>query len=162
MRKILMAGAMLGLLLGVAAPFKATALTVDPGSLVTPTDSTSLVTEVARRGGMAWRGRGGRGGVAWRGPRGGGVAWRRGWRGGGVAWRRGPGWRRGWARPGRAGLLLQSCLLQPLLQSALGLLPDRLVERRAGMPLGPPSLVVSLMARRGDCEPHSERSPPSI
>ena len=88
MRKIFMAGAMLGLLLGVAAPFKATALTVDPGSLVTPTDSTSLVTEVARRGGMAWRGPRGRGGVAWRGPRRAGVAWR------------GPGWRRGWVRPG--------------------------------------------------------------
>jgi hypothetical protein len=101
MRKILMAGAMLGLLLGVATPFKATALTLSPQSLVTPTDNTSMVTEVARRGGVAWRGPRG-GGVAWRGPRGrGGVAWRRGWRGGGVAWRRGGvGWRRGWVRPG--------------------------------------------------------------
>ena len=124
MHKILMAGAMIGLLLGVAAPFKATALTVSPGSIVTPADNTSMVTEVARRGGgvafrgrggrgaVAWRGPRGRGGVAWRGPRRGGVAWRgprRGgvaWRGpyrGGVAWRRGyvrPGWRVGWIGPG--------------------------------------------------------------
>jgi hypothetical protein len=113
MRKILMAGAMLGLLLGVAAPITASALTLGPGSLVTSTDNSSLVTEVARRGGgvafrgrggrgaVAWRGRGGRGGVAWRGPRRGGVAWR-GPRRGGVAWRRGirPGWRVGWVGPG--------------------------------------------------------------
>jgi hypothetical protein len=100
MRKILMAGAMLGLLLGVAAPFKATALTLSPGSLITPTDNTSMVIEVQRRGrgGVAWRGPRGRGGVAWRGPRRAGVAWR-GPRRAGVAWR-GPGWRRGWVRPG--------------------------------------------------------------
>src|SRR5262249_39685779 len=100
MHKILMAGAMVGLLLGVAAPLKATALTLSPESLVTPTDNTSMVPRGRRGGGVAWRGPRG-GGVAWRGPRGrGGVAWRRGWRGGGVAWRRGPGWRGGWGRPG--------------------------------------------------------------
>jgi hypothetical protein len=113
MRKFLLAGAMLGLLVGVAGPMKATALTLDPASLSTPAIGDSMVVKARavawrgpRGGGVAWR-RGWRGGgVAWRrGWRGGGVAWRRGWRGGGVAWRRGwrgggVAWRRGWARPG--------------------------------------------------------------
>ena len=111
MRKFLLAGAMLGLLVGVAGPMKATALTLDPASLSTPAIGDSMVVKARavawrgpRGGGVAWR-RGWRGGgVAWRrGWRGGGVAWRRGWRGGGVAWRRGwarPGWRVGWVGPG--------------------------------------------------------------
>jgi hypothetical protein len=89
MRKFLLAGAMLGLLVGVAGPMKATALTLDPASLSTPAIGDSMVVKARA--------------VAWRGPRGGGVAWRRGWRGGGVAWRRGwarPGWRVGWVGPG--------------------------------------------------------------
>ena len=85
MRKFLLAGAMLGLLIGVAGPMKATALTLDPASLNTPAIGDSMVVKARA--------------VAWRGPRGGGVAWRRGWRGGGVAWRR-PGWRVGWVGPG--------------------------------------------------------------
>ena len=85
MRKFLLAGAMLGLLIGVAGPMKATALTLDPASLSTPAIGDSMVVKARA--------------VAWRGPRGGGVAWRRGWRGGGVAWRR-PGWRVGWVGPG--------------------------------------------------------------
>ena len=85
MRKFLLAGAMLGLLIGVAGPMKATALTLDPASLSTPAIGDSIVVKARA--------------VAWRGPRGGGVAWRRGWRGGGVAWRR-PGWRVGWVGPG--------------------------------------------------------------
>jgi hypothetical protein len=95
MRKFLLAGAMLGLLIGVAGPMKATALTLDPASLSTPAIGDSMVVKARA---VAWRGPRG-GGVAWRGPRGGGVAWRRGWRGGGVAWRR-PGWRVGWVGPG--------------------------------------------------------------
>ena len=86
MRRFLLAGAMLGLLIGVAGPMKATALTLDPASLSTPAIGDSMVVKARA--------------VAWRGPRGGGgVAWRRGWRGGGVAWRR-PGWRVGWVGPG--------------------------------------------------------------
>jgi hypothetical protein len=85
MRKFLLAGAMLGLLIGVAGPMKATALTLDPASLSTPAIGDSIVVKARA--------------VAWRGPRGGGVAWRRGPRGGGVAWRR-PGWRVGWVGPG--------------------------------------------------------------
>jgi hypothetical protein len=100
MRKFLLAGAMLGLLVGVAGPMKATALTLDPASLSTPAIGDSMVVKARA---VAWRGPRG-GGVAWRrGWRGGGVAWRRGWRGGGVAWRRGwarPGWRVGWVGPG--------------------------------------------------------------
>jgi len=108
MRKFLLAGAMLGLLIGVAGPMKATALTLDPASLSTPAIGDSIVVKARavawrgpRGGGVAWRRGPGGGGVAWRrGWRGGGgVAWRRGWRGGGVAWRR-PGWRVGWVGPG--------------------------------------------------------------
>jgi hypothetical protein len=109
MRKFLLAGAMLGLLIGVAGPMKATALTLDPASLSTPAIGDSMVVKARavawrgpRGGGVAWRRGPGGGGVAWRrGWRGGGggVAWRRGWRGGGVAWRR-PGWRVGWVGPG--------------------------------------------------------------
>jgi hypothetical protein len=109
MRKILLAGAMLGLLTGVAAPMTATALTLGPASLSTPAVADSMVVQVRRggavawrgprgRGGVAWRGPRGRGGVAWRGPRRAGVAWRGPWRGG-VAWRR-PGLRIGWVGPG--------------------------------------------------------------
>ena len=117
MRKILLAGALLGLVMGVAAPLTATALTIGPASLSKPAVDNSMVVQVRRGGGVAWRGPRGGGGVAWRGPRGrrgvawrgprgrGGVAWRRGpgWRGGGVAWRRGygrPGWRVGWVGNG--------------------------------------------------------------
>ena len=98
MHKIFMAGAMLGLVLGVAVPIKATALTLSPATLTTATDGDSMVVQVQRRrGGVAWRGPRGRGDVAWRGPRRAGVAWR-GPRRAGVAWR-GPGWRRGWVGP---------------------------------------------------------------
>jgi hypothetical protein len=113
MRKILLAGAMLGLVMGVAAPMTARALTIGPASLSAPAADNSMVVQVRRGGGVAWRGPRG-GGVAWRGPRGrGGVAWRGGrrggvaWRGpvrGGVAWRGpvrgGVAWRGGWRRPG--------------------------------------------------------------
>jgi hypothetical protein len=78
MRKFLLAGAMLGLLVGVAGPMKATALTLDPASLSTPAIGDSMVVKARA--------------VAWRGPRGGGVAWRRGWAR--------PGWRVGWVGPG--------------------------------------------------------------
>jgi hypothetical protein len=101
MRKILMAGAIVGLMLGVAVPIKATALTLGPANLTAPTVSDSMVIQVQRRGRVAWRGPR-RAGVAWRGPRRAGVAWR-GPRRAGVAWRRGwvrPGWRVGWVGPG--------------------------------------------------------------
>jgi hypothetical protein len=91
MRKILMAGAIVGLMLGVAVPIKATALTLGPANLTAPTVSDSMVIQVQRRGRVAWRGPR-RAGVAWRGPRRAGVAWRRGW----VR----PGWRVGWVGPG--------------------------------------------------------------
>jgi hypothetical protein len=138
MHKIFMAGAMLGLVLGVAVPIKATALTLSPATLTTATDSDSMVVQVQRRR-AACRCRLARSGLAARLGR---TA---------LA-----------GRLGRPGLLLQPGLLQPLLQSAMGLLPDHLVERRTGVPLASPSLVVSLTARRGDCVSHSERSPPSI
>lgn len=85
MRKILLAGALLGLVMGVAAPLTATALTIGPASLSKPAVDNSMVVQVRRGGGVAWRGPRGGGGVAWRGPRGrGGVAWRA--REGAVAW----------------------------------------------------------------------------
>src|SRR5262249_12498176 len=102
MRKILLAGAMLGLLMGAAVPMKATALTLGPASLTAPSVGDSMVVQVRRGGAIAWRGPRGRGGVGVRGPARPGVAQARpgrGWVRGGVAWR-GPGWRRGWARPG--------------------------------------------------------------
>ena len=95
MRKILLAGALLGLVMGVAAPLTATALTIGPASLSKPAVDNSMVVQVRRGGGVAWRGPRGGGGVAWRGPRGRGLARpeRARWRGL-AAWTRVAGRRR--------------------------------------------------------------------
>ena len=69
MRKFLLAGALLGLVMDVAAPLTATALTLGPASLSKPAVDNSMVVQVRRGGGAAWRGPRGGGGAAWRGPR---------------------------------------------------------------------------------------------